>query len=139
MAAKDYDSPFICGAYGPHGARCWYAPGHGVGPDGTFHGGEIRWPADDEAPTQKIPPVRDSIGARRQPPALRTIPPGSAELLHLIADALATDEDEDQADGGDRPPRCEAGVVAGRECLWPDLTPCLGYGSPGCGMKAQES
>lgn len=62
----------------------------------------FQWPDPDrrdEAPTQKLPPVRDSIGARRQPPALRTLPPGSAELLHLIADALKADEDLADEDG----------------------------------------
>jgi hypothetical protein len=58
-------------------------------------GNPARFPHDDEAPTMRLPPVRDSIGPRRQPPAFRSLPPGSAELLHLIADALAADEDQD--------------------------------------------
>lgn len=130
----------ICFAPGLRGMaqelRCMEDAGH-AGP----HRAEVTWelPDADEAPTQKLPPVRDSIGARRQPPALRALPPGSAELLHLIADALKADEDlADDTDALSWPP-CEAGMVQGRECRWPTTGhPCLGYGSTGCGMKAQE-
>lgn len=116
---------------------CTLDRGH-EGPHTAWH----NWRNDeDDTPTVQFPPIRETI--RRRPPA-----PAVAELTGRVelAEALMAelraelaelravddDDDEDLADVD-----CTA-VVQGRPCEWLHGSPCLGYGSEGCGMKAQE-
>jgi hypothetical protein len=48
--------------------------------------------ADDDYPTAKLPPITDSVGPRRRPPAgVREL--RGAELLRALADELDSDDD----------------------------------------------
>lgn len=90
MPDKNYNSPFLCGAYGPQGARCWLARGHADGPDGTRHEGQIRW-SEDDAPTLQLPPMRERI-LPPLPPTVRDLK--GAELLLALAEELQREAQE---------------------------------------------
>lgn len=98
----------------------------------------------DDTPTTRLPPIRETVGVRRRPPVpvVRDLN-DRAELLRAMATELAQElqeleDDTTQADDDGRASSCPV-WVHGRSCNWPDRSPCLAYGSEGCGMKAQES
>lgn len=99
--------------------------------------------AGDDAPTQKFPPIRETVFRRPPPPAVREL--RGAELLRALADELAR-EGEDLDDDEElmpAPAPCkwvnpDPAAAWPKTCEWPDDAPCRAYGSPGCGMKAQE-
>jgi hypothetical protein len=79
-----------CDAPGPNGARCYLLRDH---PSGMPHRGIVGWttepaPADD-APTERIPPIRDTVRRRPPVPDIREL--RGAELLHALGDALERD------------------------------------------------
>lgn len=83
----------------PTGPRCELQVLH-TGP----HNAAVIWGEDfAEADTMKLPPIRDSIGHRRRPPALAELS-DRAELLEAMSRELQRDLRElreDQADGED--------------------------------------
>jgi hypothetical protein len=90
-------APGVCGAALPGTpARCERPPRH----DG-LHSGTLRWSDPDEAPTERLPPIRESIGPRRRPPELvaRDLTAADrAELLRLMAAELEKDDQADEDD-----------------------------------------
>ena len=77
--------PPACDAPGPNGVRCYLLP-H---PPTVDHRGITSWPADDDAPTERIPPIRDTV--RRRPPVPDVRELRGAELLHALAEQLDRD------------------------------------------------
>lgn len=144
--------------YGPFSVACTREEGHpgahlatGVGwtdsaarlhvaPGAGWTDSAARLHGDDESPTERMAPIRETVLRRPPPPEVRELK--GAELLRALADAIADDPDVDGEDLDDTErPRPECTVIAGsppRRCEWLWGSPCLAYGSVGCGMKAQE-
>lgn len=77
----------FCDEIGPAGARCWLEPGHR-----GDHTGEVQWTVD-EAPTEKLPPLRETVRRRPPAPVVRELSE-RVELLRALVDELAAyDED----------------------------------------------
>jgi hypothetical protein len=92
-----HHSPEVCGVAGPSGATCERPPAH----QGA-HGGMawVRWAEtySDDAPTLKLPPVRESVGPRRRPPEpiVRELRERTEFLAALVEELAAYDEDGEQ-------------------------------------------
>lgn len=132
----------------------WHAATKTLGPKGGsyatadglragFHEMRAAVQLTEDRPTERLPPLRETILRRPPAPDVRELK--GAALLRALADAIGDDEDldDDDREAWQRVARCAVVVPMGAgvaRCQWPtpDSGPCLSYGADGCAAWREQ-